>query len=112
MSVFSDWIRRLEHGGHAAIVRVRPEGIGPQTLKIYTYPGTPEDDLLDRQRTETEDTHLGTYFHGMMTFDYFAIVRTVRNRDGTWKTVDDWTEVPFPMALVVFGTKEDPDPEE
>lgn len=111
LSVFTEWIRQLSNTGHSAIVRVRPEGMGYRTLKIYTYPGTPADALL-ASFMGSADPHHGAYLHGMLTFDYFSIIKTLRNQDGSWKSVPEWTEVPFPLALVVFGGKEDPDPEE
>ena len=105
MSIFTEWIRELSNGGHSAIVRVRPEDLGPRTLKIYTYPGTTEDNLMASLMSGT-DTHHGTFFHGMMTFDYFNIVRTIEDlNDGS-----EWAEIDFPLALVVFGSKVDPDP--
>lgn len=110
-SIFDDWIRELGNGGHSALVRVRPEGLPFQTLKIYTYPGTAADDLIHgfEQSEEPQD---GAILHGMMTRDYFAIVKTARTRDGTFLPLSDWTEVPFPLALVAFGQKPDPDPDE
>jgi len=55
-SVFTEWIRALPNGGHSAIVRVRPEELGPQTLKIY--PGTADDTLLANMMGST-DEHFG-----------------------------------------------------
>jgi hypothetical protein len=43
------------------------------------------------------------YFHGMLTYDYFSVLKTVRDKDGNWLDPMDWTEVRFPLALVVFG---------
>lgn len=111
MSIFTEWIRELSNGGHSAIARVSPEGMGPETLKIYTYPGTAEDTLLASKMAST-DPHFGTYLHGMMSFDYFSIVKALRTQQGDWIDFDGWKEVAFPLALVVFGSKEDPDPEE
>ena len=111
MSVFTDFIRELSNGGHSAIVRVTPEDSGPKTLKIYTYPGTAEDDEL-ASFMGSDDPHHGTSYHGMNTFDYFAIQKTVTDLDGNFLDLDEWTEVAFPMAMVVFGAKEDPDPNE
>lgn len=40
----------------------------------------------------------------MFTFDYFSIVKTLRDPDGTWhEGPADWTQVQFPLAFVVFG---------
>jgi hypothetical protein len=40
----------------------------------------------------------------LFTYDYFAIVRTLRAPDRvTWLDPPTWTRVSFPLALVVFG---------
>lgn len=110
-SVFDEWIRRLGNGGHSALMRVRPEGMPLRTLKLYTYPGTAIDDIIESYLASAE-VHQGGVVHGMLTFDYFSIVRTIRSRTGEWLPVTDWAEVKFPLALVAFGAKSDPDPEE
>jgi hypothetical protein len=56
------------------------------------------------------DEHFGAFFHGMMTFDYFAIVKAVRTQAGVFEDFADWRNVEFPLALVVFRQREDPDP--
>jgi hypothetical protein len=96
-----DWVRKIR-GGHSAIARVSPAGLGQYTLKIYTYEGTPEDNTL-RHIRQGANPNRRLYFHGMFTYDYFSIVRTVRDQNGTWLDVPTWTRVQFPMALVVFG---------
>lgn len=111
LSVFDEFIRELGTGGHSALTRVRPENRPFETLKIYTYPGTAADDLI-HSFDESADPQHGTFLHGMMTFDYFSIVRTVRTREGVFLPLTNWTEVPFPLAMVVFGEKEDPNPDE
>ena len=95
------WVRKIS-GGHSAIARVSPGGEGSYSLKLYTYEGTREDNLLANIAQGREPSRR-LYFHGLFTYDYFSILRAVRDPDGTWRTVSDWTEVRFPLAFVVFG---------
>lgn len=96
-----EWIRKIR-GGHSAIVRASPGGLGPFTLKIYTYEGTPEDRTV-RNVLAGSNVSRRLYYHGMLTYDYFAVLRTVRDRDDAWLGVPEWTRVRFPLAFVVFG---------
>ncbi len=100
-SIYRQWVRKI-NGGHSAIARVSPAGRGPYTLKLYTYEGTPEDKLL-QDISERNGPQRRLYFHGMFTYDYFSIVKVLRDRDGNWHNVSSWTEVPFPLAFVIFG---------
>ena len=103
MLILGERVRGLPNGGHSALAVVAPKGLGPRLLKIYTYEGTEEDAEL---AGVGEDEQLTITLHGMNTFDFFNIVRTVTNSDGSFKDLPDWTEVRFPMALVVFGEKD------
>ncbi|HEV3458098.1 MAG TPA: hypothetical protein VHG32_16145 [Thermoanaerobaculia bacterium] len=117
MSIFTEWIRSINGSGppsgHSAIARVRPAGQnGDKTLKIYTLPGTPEDTLLEQWKTAgTAEPHHGAFFYGLTTIDYFAIWKTVTDKQHNPRDVPDWTNVPFPLAMVVFGSVDDPNPE-
>ena len=47
------------------------------------------------------------FLHGMLTYDYFAFVKALRNRQtGKWARPTNWTRISFPMAFVVFGESE------
>jgi len=95
------WVHQI-NGGHTAIARVSLNGGSRTTLKIYTLEGSRADSWL----AQVKDTGMGdqrTYLHGMLTYDYFSIVRTVRTKDGTWLKPTNWTPVKFPLAFVVFG---------
>jgi hypothetical protein len=73
------------------------------TLKIYTYEDTPEDQTVAAIGAGTEVSRR-LYYHGLLTYDYFAIVRTLRAADHvTWLDPPDWRRVPFPLAFVTFG---------
>ena len=39
---------------------------------------------------------------GLLTYDFFAFIRTLE-QSGTLTQPTDWTEVQFPLAMVVFG---------
>ena len=122
MAIFPDWIRAIDRdnpttSGHSALVRVKPEGSDrTRTLKIYTMPGTPEDEKLRQWLADWEaggeENHHGAFFHGLTTIDYFQIWKAITNRAGDLEEVADWKDVDFPLAMVVYGTVADPDPEE
>lgn len=100
-SINPDWVRKIS-GGHSALARVFSGDAGPFTLKLYTYDNTPEDRLLE-EISEGRDTGRRLYLHGMLSYDYFSILKTLRDREGHWHDVPDWTQVRFPLVLVVFG---------
>jgi hypothetical protein len=95
------WVHKIG-GGHSAIARVSLNGGSRTTLKIYTLEGSEADSWLENMK----DTGLGddrVHLHGLLTYDYFAVMRAVRAPDGTWLKPPDWTPVEFPLAFVVFG---------
>lgn len=90
-------------GGHSAIARVSADGLSRSSLKIYTLEGTGEDGWLAKVR-ESGTGNQRKLIHGMLTYDYFALVRILRNREtGEWQKPAKWTPVLFPLALVIFG---------
>jgi hypothetical protein len=102
VTINPDWVRKIS-GGHSAIARVSPTGAGTFTLKLYTYDTTPEDKILADMRAGLQVTRR-LYFHGMLTYDYFSIIKALRAPDRvTWLDQRDWTAVRFPLAFVVFG---------
>jgi hypothetical protein len=44
--------------------------------------------------------------HGLFTYDYFAIVRAIGDPGGVLGKNEEWTEVGFPLAFVLFGGTE------
>lgn len=94
-----DWIRKLK-GGHSAIARVSADGQSITTLKIYTLEGTKADQWLGNI-----DPHANArlLLHGMFTYDYFSIIRSIESSDGSLGKPADWTPVKHPLAFVVFG---------
>ena len=104
------WIRKVK-GGHSAIARVSADGASTATLKIYTLEGTEIDSwLADAMQNGVGNARI--LLHGMLTYDYFAILKAVRTADGEWTHPGDWQEVRFPLALVVFGQAQKPPWEE
>lgn len=95
------WVHKVP-GGHSAIAKVSLDGASRATLKIYTLAGSKADDWLAGVKT----SGLGRrriLVHGMFSYDYFAILKAVRNRDGQWIDPTDWVPVKFPLALVLLG---------
>jgi hypothetical protein len=75
------------------------------TLKLYAMPGTEIEPRLVTAANGTEPVSL--VVHGMITYDYWSMVKklTVRSEAGavSWKSFTAWTDIDFPLALVVFG---------
>jgi len=96
---------RAVRGGHSALAQVwTGEEGGPYPFKLYTYAGTPEDATIEQIGSANNEAPEETLqFHGMLTIDYFWVLKTVRTQAGTWRVVANWTRVPFPLAMVVFG---------
>jgi len=94
-----EWVRTIS-GGHSAIARVDTDE-GTTTLKLYTLDGTAGDAVLAAAQPPEQAT-----LHGLLTYDYFSIIKTLRTADGAWTNPTDWTTVKFPLALVVFGEVE------
>lgn len=72
------------------------------TLKIYTFSGTDEDKWLEDIMNKGQSSER-IFLHGMLTYDYFSIIKTVRSKSGNWSHGTNWKTVDFPFAFVVFG---------
>jgi len=95
-------------GDHSAIAWVTVGGYGPYSLKIYTYRDTPEDTALTEIANGTNASRV-LHVHGMITYDYLAILRAVQDSNRNWLAdISTWTQVPHPLSLVVFGTSQAP----
>lgn len=95
---------RAVNGGHSAIAQVWVGEAGPLPLKLYTYANTPEDGTIAAIGTAgNEEPDSTLKLHGMLTVDYFAVLKAARTPNGDWKALSGWTPVKFPLALVVFG---------
>jgi hypothetical protein len=99
-----DWVQKIG-GGHSAVARVSLDGSSRTTLKIYTIAGSKADDWLASVKASGQGDDR-VYLHGMISYDYFAFVRTARTREGEWINPTEWTRVNFPLVLVVFGMPE------
>lgn len=91
-------------GGHASIAQVSTSQAGPFPLKLYSYDGTPEDATIAQiGNSNNEEPGETLELHGLLSVDYFSVLKTVRTQAGTWRAVSSWTPVEFPLAMVVFG---------
>jgi hypothetical protein len=128
MSVFSEWIRAVdssdvtESKGHSAIARVKPGDAEEfHTVKVYTIPGTAEDNELRKWGEEWRKhkagqladakPHHGVFYYGVTTIDFYSIAKAVRDINMKFTFPKKWTAVEFPLAMVVYGTPADADPE-
>ncbi len=99
-----EWIRATG-GGHAAIARITADGAATHTMKLYTLDGTSADAWVGSVLGGHTDTarHL---LHGVLTYDYFSILKAVTKADGTFlptSTLVSWKAVDFPIAFIVYG---------
>lgn len=100
------WIRKIK-GGHSAIARVSADGTSTTTLKLYTLDGTTIDSWLgDAMQNGVGNGRI--VLHGLFTYDYFSILKTVRTTDGQWIHPSEWESIKFPLALVLFGQAQTP----
>lgn len=99
--VFQQSIRTVGTG-HSAILRVSPDGQSDTTLKIYTEAGSQIDSWLTKQQSNPTPEER-VFIHGLFTYDYFAIQRTLHPLNAAWLQPADWVQVRFPLAFVAYG---------
>lgn len=99
--VFQQSIRAVG-AGHSAILRVSPDGQSDTTLKIYTLAGSEIDQWLTKQQNNPSPDER-VFIHGLFTYDYFVIQRTLHPLNSAWLQPADWVQVRFPLALVAYG---------
>jgi hypothetical protein len=92
---------RVVGAGHSAIVRVSPDGQSNVTLKIYTLAGSGIDKWLADQQANPSTERV--FIHGLFTYDYFAIQRTLHPLNQSWSQPSDWIQIRFPLAFVAYG---------
>lgn len=103
-----DFLRAVS-GGHSAIARVSADGQSNVTLKVYTYTGTDMDTWLvdnapvhDLGNRGANRDRSRTYAHGLITYDYFQMKKAIQQGVG-----DQWTEIKFPLAFVIYGAADE-----
>lgn len=97
------YVRKVA-GGHSAIAQVWAVESRPHSMKLYTYDGTKEDtDIASIGSSANEEPTEALPLHGLLTVDYFSVLRVLRDRNGNWISVPEWTPVRFPLAVVVYG---------
>lgn len=89
-------------GGHMATATVIAKGTIEHSLTIYTITGSDADEWLKTVKSRGMG-RTTMQLHGLITFDYRAIIKTIRAENGRWLKPTDWQDVPSPIALVVFG---------
>lgn len=96
-----EWIQSTA-GGHTAIGRVTANGHDRLTLKLYAVTGTATDDWFARLKKGQQNLDDPRLVHGILTYDYFAILRTLE-QNGQLSRSTEWLQVRFPLALVILG---------
>lgn len=97
-----EWIQATG-GGHTAIGRVTVNGEDLLTLKMYAIEGTATNDWFARVKNGVHNLDDPRLVHGILTYDYFSIVKAIGEAGGELAKPSDWKEVKFPAALVIFG---------
>ncbi len=90
-------------GGRTAIGRITANGEDTRTLKLYAIEGTPADEWFARVKDGKEQFDDPRLVQGFLTYDYFAIIRALEEKDGKLAQPKSWVEVRFPMAMVILG---------
>ena len=106
-SVPQEWIQKTG-GGHTAIARVSTDGEDDLTLKLYTVEGSAADDWFTRLKAGQPQLDDPRLVHGILTYDYFSMVRAIGDSGGELGKPSTWTEVRFPLAMVVLGGTDTP----
>jgi len=97
----TQWIDDVGQG-HSAIARASTDGESTNSLKIYTLAGSDIDTWLGALKQNKHQQR--KIVLGLFTYDYFAMQKVLFNRTTKkWAQPADWTEIPFPLAFVVYG---------
>jgi hypothetical protein len=99
------WVRSVT-GGHTAIVRATGDGASTVTLKVYTLSPSSIDTWLGSIVGAGNGGNERKFIHGLFTYDYFSMLKTLHPRQQSWLTPGDWTAIKFPLAIVAFGEAE------
>jgi hypothetical protein len=95
------WIQDVGQG-HSAIARASTDGESMVSLKIYTLAESDMDTWLGNLKQSGHQQR--KIVLGLFTYDYFAIQKVLYNLTShTWAKPRDWTEIPYPLAFVVYG---------
>lgn len=97
----TQWIDDVGQG-HSAIARASTDGESTNSVKIYTLAGSDIDTWLAALKQNKHQQR--KIVLGLFTYDYFAMQKVLFNRTTKkWMKPADWTEIPFPLAFVVYG---------
>lgn len=99
------WVRSVT-GGHTAIARVTGDGASTATLKVYTLSPSSIDTWLGSTAGTSSAGNQRKLVHGLFTYDYFSMLKTLHPKQQLWFTPADWTPIKFPLAFVAFGEAE------
>ena len=71
---------------------------------MYAIDGTAADAWFGRVKMGTHNLDDPRLVHGILTYDYFSMVRAIgQDGGGELAKPSDWKEVRFPAALVIIG---------
>jgi hypothetical protein len=100
-----EWIQATG-GRHTAIGRVTANGSTTIKLKLYGVAGTPTDNWFVRVKRGQQQLTDPKLVHAILSYDFFAMVRAIGEANGVLNKPVSWTEIKFPLALVILGPTE------
>jgi hypothetical protein len=97
-----DWSFAID-GGHYAFADVTANGQVVGGIGLYTLSGSDSDAWLAQRIAAGGMGNTTKTLHGVFTYDWFAIMDTLQNEDGSLRRPATWQRVDFPLALIVYG---------
>ena len=92
-----EWIQETG-GGRTAIGRITANGEDTRTLKLYAIGGTSIDDWFARTKDGKEQFDDPRLVHGILTYDYFSIIRALGDVAGKLGQTERVDGGPFPYG--------------
>jgi hypothetical protein len=97
-----DWSFAMD-GGHYTFATVTANGQQTGKIGLYTFAGTDLDTWLKATIANGGNVTTPKTIHGVFTYDWEAIFDTLVNSQGNLRKPGQWTNIPFPLALLAYG---------
>ena len=90
-------------GGHYAVVTATANGQTTSQVGLYTLTGSPLDSWLAQVIASGGMGSSTKVIHGVFTYNWHSIIRTLRNPDGTLRRPNQLTAVQPALAVIAYG---------
>lgn len=97
----------LEEAGHYAIATVTANGNSTARVGLYTLAPSSLDSWL-RQVLNSGGGSSTKVIHGVTTYNWQSIIRTLTDQNGDLRRPSSWTNIQTPMAVIAYGETEAP----